>query len=850
MVRTRSTRPPARRRARRAIAALLATVGLLAAPAAVSSADDGNDDQAEATADGWAYESLFTVGDSIDDYTPPGVLDGLHATRDGDHVVVVANHELTPGSGPTYTLANGTELDGARVSRFVIDAATHEVVEAGPAFDAIINRAGQDVDDPGDLDNDGLSRLCSAHGYDAGEYGFVDDLFLTGEEGTDGTEFALDLASGDLWALPDLGRAAWENVTALDTGTSTHVALLVGDDNADAPLYLYVGEKDPDGNFPARNGLVGGQLHVWVPNGANAPTSPQEFNGTGRTRRGRFVPIDARDAGRARLDGYDQLGYKDAATLRAEARAMGAFFFSRPEDVATNPANPDQAVLADTGRGRINPADDWGGVYEIETSFPRDLARIVDRGRPLSAMVEILYDADDTGDLGLRSPDNLDWADDGFVYVQEDRATQLDEFGGESGRDASIWQLDPRSSEVTQLAEVTGGDELGQWETSGILDVTDLFDGDHLDGTVLLGDVQAHDLVTPEIEAANLVEGSQLFLLFQGVPHDPVGHDDAIVIAHRGASGERPEHTLAAYQLGIDMGADYVEPDLVLTRDGHLVARHDNVLDLTTDVADHPEFADRRTTKTVDGVEVTGWFSEDFTLAEIKTLRAVERIPQVRPDNAAFDGQFEIPTLEEILDLVATQQAATGRTIGVYPELKHYTHFRDELGMDMNRRLVRVLDAHGYDDADDAIFVQSFEVLHLRRLDRMTDVPIVQLIGGDGAPHDLQRRGSDIDYEAMTTPRRLRQIARYADGIGPSFVPRILTLEGGAALPGNVTSLVDDAHAAGLQVHPYTFRRENVFLPTNYQDDPLGWFRFALSTGIDGFFTDNPDLGVAATQPR
>ncbi len=588
-----------------------------------------------------------------------------------------------------------------------------------------------------------------------------------------------------------------------------------------------------------------------MPNGKNAAVTPQDFNGTGRSKRGRFLPIDVRDAGKARLDGYDNLGYKDAATLRAEAREMGAFFFSRPEDVATNPANPDQAVLADTGRGSISPADDWGGVYEIDTSFPRNLGRFIDRGRGISSMVEILYDADDTGDQGLRSPDNLDWADDGFIYVQEDRATQLNEFGGESGRDASIWQLHPRTSEVTQIGEVTGGDELGQWETSGIIDVTDLFSSDddaHFDGTILLGDVQAHGLVTPEIEAANLVEGSQLFLLYQGRNHGTVGYEDALVIGHRGAPGYRPEHTLASYELAIEMGADYVEPDLVMTSDGMLVARHDNVLNLTTDVADHPEFAGRRTTKMVDGVEVDGWFSEDFTLAEIKTLRAIERIPEVRPDNTAYDGQFEIPTFEEVLDLVAEQEEATGRTIGVYPELKHFTHFRTELGMNMNRVLVPILDEYGYDSADDAIFVQSFEVRHLRQLNRMTDVPIVQLIGGSGAPYDLASTGSRLTYERMTTPPQLERIANYADGIGPSF-SWILPLDNdGNADLANVTSLVADAHEDGLQVHPYTFRREDVFLPANYQGDPLGWFRLALSTGIDGFFTDNPDLGVEATQ--
>lgn len=333
-------------------------------------------------------------------------------------------------------------------------------------------------------------------------------------------------------------------------------------------------------------------------------------------------------------------------------------------------------------------------------------------------------------------------------------------------------------------------------------------------------------------------------------PPDPIEPaEDPIVIAHRGASGYRPEHTLAAYQLGIDMGVDYVEPDLVLTREGVLIARHDNELGLTTDVAEHPEFADRYTTKVVDGNEVSGWFSEDFTLAEIKTLRAIERIPSIRPDNTAFDGQFEIPTFREVLDLVARQEAATGRTIGVYPELKHHTYFRDTLRIDMNRVLVPILDEYGYDSADDAMFVQSFEVRHLRRLDAWTDVRLVQLIGGSGGPYDLQARGPDTTYAEMVTPRGLRSIARYADGIGPSFTAWVLPLDAdGEAHLANQTELVADAHAVGLQVHPYTFRAEDVFLPRSYEGDPLGWFELALETGIDGFFTDNPDLGAAAVE--
>lgn len=329
-----------------------------------------------------------------------------------------------------------------------------------------------------------------------------------------------------------------------------------------------------------------------------------------------------------------------------------------------------------------------------------------------------------------------------------------------------------------------------------------------------------------------------------------------LVIAHRGASGYRPEHTLEAYELAIDLGADVIEPDLVMTRDGHLIARHDNVLDLTTDVADREEFADRRTTKTVDGIELTGWFSEDFTLAEIRTLRAVERIPDVRPANAAYDGRFAIPTFDEILELVRRKERETGRRIGLYPETKHPTHFAQQ-GLDMNRALVRTLRRNGYRDADDPVFIQSFEVANLRELDTMTDLPLVQLLWLEGQPYDVEASGGELTYDDMATPEGLADIATYADGVGPEryhfVIPRD---EHGEIHAANATGFVDDAHAAGLLVHPYTFRAENVFLPENFQGgggptghgDLEGEIAAFLEVGIDGFFTDQPDLGVAAKQ--
>lgn len=331
----------------------------------------------------------------------------------------------------------------------------------------------------------------------------------------------------------------------------------------------------------------------------------------------------------------------------------------------------------------------------------------------------------------------------------------------------------------------------------------------------------------------------------------PPRSTEPVVIAHRGASGHRPEHTLAAYRLAIAMGADYVEPDLVATKDGVLVARHENEISGTTDVAERPEFADRRTTKTIDGQEVTGWFTEDFTLRELRTLRAVERLPEVRPDNTAYDGRYRIPTFDEVLRLVRQESRRRHRPIGVYPETKHPTYF-DSIGLSLEEPLVRTLRRHHLDRPDARVLVQSFETGNLRALDRMTQVPLVQLVGSSGAPYDLVADGDPRTYRDLVTRAGLAWIAQYADGIGAEktlVLPR--DASGATTTP---STLVDDAHAERLFVHVWTLRNENRFLPTNHQrgDDPDAWgdalaeARDHLDTGVDGFFTDYPDTGVEA----
>jgi glycerophosphoryl diester phosphodiesterase len=320
-----------------------------------------------------------------------------------------------------------------------------------------------------------------------------------------------------------------------------------------------------------------------------------------------------------------------------------------------------------------------------------------------------------------------------------------------------------------------------------------------------------------------------------------------IIIAHRGASGERPEHTIAGYKLAIELGADYIEPDLVLTKDGVLVARHENEISETTDVADHSELVGRKATKTIDGQKVTGWFTEDFTLAELKTLRARERLPQLR--STEYDGKFEIPTFEEILTFLAETNKGRKVPVGVYPETKHPSYFVS-IGLPHEAPLLAMLGRFGYRGRSAPVFIQSFEVGNLKALRKASDLPLIQLMDGEGGPADTP----GTSYAAMTSPAGLRAIAAYADGIGPykeMIIPR-----GALGTLGDPTTLVRDAHAAGLKVHPWTFRRENYFLPLGDKGglNPAGHGDLAaeidayLKTGIDGLFSDNPREAVATVK--
>ncbi|MGW3623643.1 glycerophosphodiester phosphodiesterase [Streptomyces sp. NPDC000880] len=324
------------------------------------------------------------------------------------------------------------------------------------------------------------------------------------------------------------------------------------------------------------------------------------------------------------------------------------------------------------------------------------------------------------------------------------------------------------------------------------------------------------------------------------------------VIAHRGASGYRPEHTIGSYQLALDMGAHVIEQDLVPTKDGHLVCRHENDITGTTDVAAHPEFASRKTTKSVDGVSLTGWFTEDFTLAELKTLRAKERIPGNRQENTLYDGRWAVPTFEEVLRWAEQEGRRRGRPVWLYVETKHPTYFRG-IGLGLEEPLAKLLRRYGRDGKGSPVFLQSFEPSSMQRLAKLVSSPrVVLLSGASTRPWDFVEAGDPRTVADLVKPEGLKWIASFAQGLGPTLdlvIPR--DASGKLSTP---TTLVRDAHAKGLVVHPYTMRNENTFLPADFRrgtdpnayGDVFGVFKACFETGIDGIFTDNADTGLLA----
>ena len=482
----------------------------------------------------WEAIPIFTVGERAGGYRPPGVLDGTGAFElNANTVRFLTNHALGADQGHSYTLSNDLPLTGSRISYFDIDKKTLAIKAAGLAFDRIVNRAGQalNVRTVGQGDIGPLRNLGSATYVPSGAYGLVDDIYFTGEGIEEGGQlFALDVDNGDMYAVPQVGRAAFENVALIDTETSTSIGMLIGDSRPGAPLLLYIGDKNAlgDDSFLDRNGLAQGNLYVWQ--ASSGETSPEEFGETGEFRQGSFVNIDIHDPDLAGKENYDAQGY---ATLRLQdalafgdegldVEGAGAFHFSSPQDLATNPGNARQVAFASAGHGQLYRSDDWGAVYVVDVS-----------ANSLIGNIRIVYSGDDGGkgqfpggaDFGLRSPDNLEWGDDGFIYVQEDRSTHNSVFGHSSGREASVWQLTPQTGQLARIAEInrdsvhvgtvdTSPDDLGNWETSGVIDVTALFGGTD---TVLLINVQAHSLVGDLLGGNNanrdLVESGQIVVL-------------------------------------------------------------------------------------------------------------------------------------------------------------------------------------------------------------------------------------------------------------------------------------------------------------------------------------------------
>ena len=508
--------------------------------------------------EGYTIDPLFTVGDTIGSYTPAGILDGIGAYSLNDTTVrLFVVNEIASTDGYKYTLENGTQLSGARVNYFDVDKRTFKITDAGLAYDTIINRKGEVVDAAADLEFGGIQRFCSAALFEANQFGagigLSDRIFFSGEETLGGTQFALDTQNNTLYAVPWFGRAGWENVTEINTGRTDKVAFVIGDDTV-APLWLYVGDKNAkkDGSFLDRNGFAQGKLFAWVaddPLDANDVIELKEdqFNGNNTSKNGKFVEIayydptkantavDSADADTSIQNelGYDAQGFATYAQQVKLANDAKAFFFSRVEDVSTNPKDGTQVAFAVTGVAGTPNVD--GVVYRADVDFD------FSNGGIIKGKVDILNDGNLTKDAGLRSPDNLDWADDGKLYINEDRANSAALFAGNSKQEASVFRIDPSnanpSSTLTRIAQVDrtalpatqtdpSSTDIGNWETSGILDVSTLFGAKP--GELFVFDVQAHSLRDGSIITAtnidgngdgtktrqeNLVEGGQLSLL-------------------------------------------------------------------------------------------------------------------------------------------------------------------------------------------------------------------------------------------------------------------------------------------------------------------------------------------------
>lgn len=484
---------------------------------------------------GVTVAEVYNIGTPVGSYAyaQTGIPDGLGAylLPDGETVRILVNSEIGGSLGASYSLANGTALLGARVS--YVDYRSGSVVASGLAYNKVYDRFGALVTKPSQInelaagatgvDSFGFDRFCSANLVEANAFGTnrgpANSLFLLGEETENGQAVVLDVADNALWVAPDLGRGGWESATAVDTGSTSTVAYLLGDDGPNAcPLYLYVGTKAAaaGADFLSRNGLKDGQLYVWKP---TDPTKAKHAGiAVGTTAAGSWVALNAKDVTKAGQTGYDSQGYKNDTTLRSEAAALGAWFGYRVEDVDVNPNKPSQVAFNTTGGTAANTLagvdDVYGSVWTMEMSFGAD-------GKPTTSTIKHLYDGDVASlqAKGLRSPDNLDWSGDGFIYVNEDKSTSATAWGTE---EASVWKVNASTGSAERILQVDRKAALpagqtdsaasaaivGNWETSGIQDVSSLYG--HPAGTDFFLDVQAHGVTGGTIDTLKLVEGGQI----------------------------------------------------------------------------------------------------------------------------------------------------------------------------------------------------------------------------------------------------------------------------------------------------------------------------------------------------
>jgi hypothetical protein len=464
---------------------------------------------------GWSATPLFTVGDKIGNWSPVGKLDGLAAWKlDSQTVRVLVNHEVVAGKGTPFTVSNNDApftLTGARIDMFDINIATKEIRKASSVITEIHNRNGALISDASGLENNGFTNFCASTLVKAQEFGagrgLADTIYFTGEEttiGPGGSLWALDVATGAIWALPDFGRGKWENMHAIDTGDASRVAFLMGDDTPGAALYMYVGTKQASGDFLARNGLKGGKLYVWAAN--NGDLTAADFKSGQRV--GLWKEVTARDQAKAGAAGYDALGYKWDTELAASADAVEAFSFARIEDIARDPGDATRFAFAVTGNSGFDGGSNVAGMLH---TVKIDLS-----GSP-TATLRVLYNANTAASQPIRSPDNLAWSADGWLYVQEDKAENIFSSPFPNTRESGILRMNPVTGVIERIATINRGAVdpgltdtragiTGGWESTGITDVSVAFGKPA--GSLFLTNVLAHGVV-----AGSKVESGQMLLL-------------------------------------------------------------------------------------------------------------------------------------------------------------------------------------------------------------------------------------------------------------------------------------------------------------------------------------------------